>query len=445
MKKIILFVSLISMKAFCAEGLTIIAVGDATLEKEKIVFERHSVNWGKYTSKQKRMSQSLFKLFSNDFSFYKKLFEIEVLSANNPKIGNAPRYDYWKGKNASFLVRVEISFDKKNDLIYSFKAYDINKSREIISTDGRTSRDVMRRDGHRLSDMLYKKITERESIFKTKITFVSDKASSRKKRIKELYIMDFDGFNLRRLTYHKGTVISPAISHDGKYILYSLIQNKVRKNRNVNLYMYSLVDHKISLLSNRRGVNSGAVFMPDGENILLTLSHVGNAEIFVMNLKTRKLRRITRHYAVDVDPSISVDGNLMAFLSGRAGKAMIYTLNPNGEEQSVNRVSYVGQYNATPRFSPDGKEIVFSSWLDNGFDLFRISSDGTGLSRLTKKFGSNEDPTYSKDGQFIAFSSKRVISRRKAVENIYIMDRDGEILGNLTHNYGNCITPRWSK
>jgi TolB protein len=122
---------------------------------------------------------------------------------------------------------------------------------------------------------------------------------------------------------------------------------------------------------------------------------------------------------------------------------MIYTLDPRKTESNVNRISFVGQFNATPRFSPDGKEIVFSSWLDNSFDLFRIDSSGQGLSRLTKDFGSNEDPTYSNDSEFIAFTSQRIISRIKIDQNIYIMDRDGGVLGAITSGFGNCTSPRW--
>jgi TolB protein len=104
----------------------------------------------------------------------------------------------------------------------------------------------------------------------------------------------------------------------------------------------------------------------------------------------------------------------------------------------------VGQFNATPRFSPDGKEIAFTSWVDNGFDLYRVGSDGNNLVRLTKDFGSNEEPAYSPDGEFIIFTSKRMKSKTKAQQDVYIMNREGEIMGQLTSDFGRCFSPQWT-
>ena len=63
--------------------------------------------------------------------------------------------------------------------------------------------------------------------------------------------------------------------------------------------------------------------------------------------------------------------------------------------------------------------------------------------RLTKDFGSNEEPSYSPDGEFIIFSSKRVTGG-VATQDIYLMNREGEILGQLTQGFGRCLTPRWT-
>jgi TolB protein len=319
---------------------------------------------------------------------------------------------------------------------------DIKNKKQIYNNSMTTTISGMRRAGHEMANAVYKQVVGKNSIFTSKIIFVSDRNTRGRKTVKEIYMMDFDGKNVNQITNHGGIVMSPSMSSDGRFLVYSLISNAKGK-RNNDLYLMDMRTKSASILSNREGVNSGAVFLSGGRKIALTLTVSGNAEIYEMDVESKELRKITNHFSADVDPSITADGTLMTFLSDRPGKAMIYTLDPRGTESLVKRISFVGQFNATPRFSPDGKEIVFSSWLDNSFDLFRISSDGQGLSRLTKDFGSNEDPSYSNDGEFIAFTSQRVLSRVKIDQNIYIMDRDGGILGAITAGFGNCISPRW--
>lgn len=305
----------------------------------------------------------------------------------------------------------------------------------------------------KMASALYQWIFKREDIFSSKIFAVCKvgerRMGSRKVPIKEVFMMDYDGGNKKRLTFHGGIAISPGVSSDRTKVVYSLIKEQRDKGvlvRNVNLLLLDLKTGKFDVISNRPGLNSGAVFMPNGTEIALTLSHEGNAEIYAMNLTTKKLRRLTSHFAPDVDPSFNRDGSLMTFLSGRPGRAMIYVLDPRGErpEKGLRRISYVGKYNATPRFSPDGEHIVFSSWLDNRFDLFRINADGHGLVRLTRNFGSNESASFSPDGEFLVFSSQKIISSKEAVERLFISTKDGEILSSITDEFNHCISPRWS-
>jgi TolB protein len=185
--------------------------------------------------------------------------------------------------------------------------------------------------------------------------------------------------------------------------------------------------------------------LPGDQEVALTLSYSGNPEIYRLNLKSKKLTPITNSSAIDVDPSMAARPDLMAFLSGRGGKANVYLADPRGLEKNVRRISYVGRFNATPRLAPDGQEIAFVSWADETFDIFRINSDGRGLVRLTKDFGSCEDPSYSPDGQFIVFQAKRLVPGATHPYNLYVMDREGDILGAVVQNLGNCTTPRWSK
>lgn len=304
---------------------------------------------------------------------------------------------------------------------------------------------------HQIADAIYRSITGKPSVFLSKIVFVSDRGTSGKDAVKELYLMDFDGNRVERLTNFNSVVISPSVAPDNSKIMFSVIaphkeisRSKVRTIKNIDLKMFDLRSKTFSTISEKPGINSGAIFSANGDVIYLTLSFSGNADIYEMNVDSGRMRKITSHYGDDVDPSITRDGSMMAFLSNRAGRAHIYTMDPSQTEKDVKRISFVGQFNATPRFSPDGKEIVFTSWVDNGFDLYRIGSDGNNLVRLTKDFGSNEEPVYSPDGEFIVFTSKRILSRSKAVQDIYIMNREGEILGQLTQDFGRCFSPQWT-
>ncbi len=422
------------------DNLTVVAVGEATLEKDKMLF-LDPFFLGPVTSGQKSAAEEMVKLFRNDFSFYQKKFFLLEASPNTTSFRPPINYDLWSLKNIRYLGSV--SFERNGDnLLANVVIEDIKLRKQIFNNTISTNIINMRQNAHTISDIIYKQIVGKQSIFKSKIVFVSDRNSKGSKTVKEVYMMDYDGKNVVQLTNHGGIAISPSMSQDGSKLIYSLISSSNNK-RSHNLYLMDVKTKEAQVISQKEGVNSGAVFLPGGHKIALTLTMSGNAEIYEMDLDSKNLRKITNHFSSDVDPSITHDGNLMTFLSDRSGKAMIYTLDPNGEEKSVKRISFVGQFNATPRFSPDGKEIVFSSWLDKSFDLFRLASDGSGLTRLTKEFGSNEDPTYSNDGEFVAFTSQRIISKVKADQNIYIMDRDGAIIGSITQGFGNCTSPRW--
>lgn len=412
----------------------IVAVGEAELEKQKIVF---------YLKESPlKNTKELYSTMINDFLFYKHRFEVHRIDQKNLKWSAGEL----KKEEASFAVIVNADSLAR----IQYEVWDINQGKELVKSTAAINPTKKRTSMHFLNDRIYQAITGKSSIFTHEIVYISDR-NVKSRNAKELYIMDFDGKNQRRLTYFNQNVLSPSMSPNNNEILYTLIKQVRRRKgkrylkvKETHLYSYNRTTKRSKLMSNRNGINSGAIFNSSGDKIYLTMSFSGNSEIYELYPRSSKARRVTKHYAQDVDPSINKDGTLMTFLSNRPGSAMIYTMDPRGTEKNVKRISFVGQFNATPRFSPDGKEIVFSSWLDNRFDLFKIHSDGSNLIRLTKNFGSNEEPSFSPDGEFIIFTSQKVLSRSKADQDIYIMNRDGEILGNLTKKAGNSFSPRWS-
>lgn len=427
-----LFMIFFCFSLLAEDNLTIVAVGQAEKDSEKISFQHNSLD--KLNPRDAKAVTEMIQIFQDDFAFYRSRFAIESTKSA-----------------ARFVVTSDLE-RTEGSLWGTFSLLDQKLDKKLYQSRQKVWTENLRSFAHHMADEFYQSIIGKGSIFKSKIVFVSDRTSSKSTIRKELYIMDFDGHRKQRLTFQNSLVISPAISPDNKKIVFTLMDEVRRKNprgglmkvKNLNLYELDLGKKNLRLISSAEGINSGAIFNKTGSHIYLTLSKNKNADIYKLNLQTRKLRRITSHFSEDVDPHINADESLMTFLSGRPGKAMIYTMDPAGLESKVKRISFVGDFNAAPRFNPEGTEIAFSSWVDNRFDIYRIGSDGRNLVRLTKNFGSNEEPWYSPDGEFIVFSSQRVLSRSRAVQDLYIMDRNGEIIKKITSDYGKIFTPRWS-
>lgn len=427
--------SIFIFSTMAQDTLTVVAVGEAETEKEKIYFET-ALKKSELNADQEKKLELVAEILKSDFDFYRSKYEVQGNKSNETK----------------YLAEVRISGEKEFQL--KIKLENLKDKKVLLETKVKVDFNKIRQTAHDVSDQIYTSLTGKKSIFKTQIYFVSDRTSRGSDIRKELYVMDFDGANRKRLTYFNSILISPSLSADNTKAVYTLIEDKTKPTgrgdgsfhnvKNLNLHMMDLKTKKSRLVSNIDGINSGAVFSKSGESIYLTLSYQKNADIYQLNLANGYKKKITSHYSDDVDPHINADGSLMTFLSGRAGKAMIYTLDPKGREKNVKRISFVGRFNAAPRFNPDGTEIVFSSWVDDRFDIYRIGSNGENLVRLTKNFGSNEEPWFSPDGQFIVFTSQRVITRKRATQDVYIMDRDGEIIRKITSDYGKIFSPRWS-
>ena len=354
---------------------------------------------------------------------------------NTFKAGVAPgefNYANWTAIQTDFLIKVSVGIDG-NTLNLSGYLYDVKGQKPILSRNyvGRVadSGDI----ANTFSNHIVETLTGLPGIFNTKIL-----ASCEKNGRKEIYVMNFDGSATRQITKHQSIAFSPAWHPDGNKFAYSLYVTKSNNQKNINLYEYNFDNNQVRLLSNRRGINSGSTYSPDGKNIALTMSFLGNPEIFLLNTSSRSVERMTKSFGFDVDPMFSPDGRWLTYSSNRSGAPMIFRQLLSGGK--VDRLTYVGRYNATPAWSPQNNKIAFASWIDNRFDLFIMNPDGTNIERLTKNQGSNEDPDFSADGQFIVFSSNRTKTK-----NIYVMNIDGTFVRRLTYGLGNCVSPKWSR
>src|SRR5690606_36808865 len=117
-----------------------------------------------------------------------------------------------------------------------------------------------------------------------------------------------------------------------------------------------------------RDIKASPEFSPDGNRLALTLSRSGNPEIYVMDLGSKALTRLTNHFGIDTSPAWSPDGGTVYFTSDRGGRPQVYQVPAAGGGKS--RVTFQGRYNSAPSVSFDGQKIAVAQRAGN---VYRIA------------------------------------------------------------------------
>jgi TolB protein len=433
MKYVILALLLLATTGARAEDKPMISVevGQARVKKTVAAFPTiHAA----HDAEGKLRSVREITMTDLDFSGLIDFLNPAAFVEDSTKAGVTPgtfKMQDWSSIGAELVIKGKGSVSG-NNITLEIYVYAVHSGRQLLAKRYKAKEDSVRKMAHTVSNDVMFALTGKKGPFTSKIAFVSDKTGR-----KEIYVMDYDGFNPIKVTSRFAHAMSPAWSPSGKQIVFTALTKNSKNVRNHNLFQYTVPTGKIEMLSNRQGINSGAVFAPNGRQLALTMSFTGDPEIYLMDPKSKVVQRITNSYGIDVDPSWSHDGKHLAFVSTRFGRPMIYKMDSSGA--NVQRLTYAGYYNATPSWSPAGNKIAFAGWDAGKFDIFIMNTDGSNIERLTKNMGNNEDPDFAPDGYFIAYSSNR-----KGKKNIYITNVDNTVHRQVTSDFGNCESPRWS-
>jgi TolB protein len=331
----------------------------------------------------------------------------------------------WRAAGADLLVKSGYT-QSENGLTLEFRLYDVLKAKELAAKRySGTGRDL-RKMAHTFADEVMLAFTGERGPFTGKIAFVSKRSGN-----KEIYLMDYDGHNVQKLTANGSININPDFSPDGREIIYTSY-----KRGNPDLFRRELFSGAEALISARRGINITGAFAPDGKRIALAMSKDGNSSIYLLDKAGNQLVRLTNSGAIDVSPAWSPDGSRIAFVSDRFGKPQVFVMNADGND--VRRLTTSGSYNVGPRWSPKGDRILYCRMEGSQFQIHGINPDGSGDTQLTFE-GSNEHPRWSPDGRFITFSSKR-----GGKEALYVMRADGSGQAVVSRGKGDDSHPVWS-
>lgn len=333
----------------------------------------------------------------------------------------------WGAAHASYLLAGDITYAAPYFTIKIY-VYDISTRTAVFAKAFKGTESSLRRLAHIASDQIVSALMGKRGIADTKIAFANNST-----RHKEIYVVDYDGENLQKLTNDKSIAILPRWSKDGK-IFYTTY-----KYKNPDIFAIDLRAGKIAPVIIRGGLSLIGGVSPDGKALAFTSSGGTNPSIYIYNLETHSKTRITNKASVDGSPSYSPDGKYITFVSNRAGNPQIYVMElATGETRPLTKTF---NWSDSPQWSPTGEWIVFTGRESpyHPMDIFLVDLTGTQIRRLTTDAGSNEDPTWSPDGRFIAFTTTRNGKRQ-----LYMMDMDGSAPHLLADLKGDSFTPHWS-
>ena len=331
---------------------------------------------------------------------------------------NEPRMQDWRLIKARFLICGSVSNSKIH-----IKLYDVNCGLKLMGFTVSVNKQNFRKAAHIASDQIYSRITGESGMFNTQLAYVETMPIKVKKgrkitHLRKLKIMDQDGENDVSLSKGDELVMTPRFSPDGKTIAYLAFKESGSgkyKKTIAHVYLFDIATKRQrplltpSVFDAISKANGGAKvnmtyaprFSPDGRSICFALIIDGKSAIYTMKLSEGKIKRLTKHIAIDTSPAYSRDGKEIVFTSNRSGKEKIYIMDLDGN--NVRRITNgEGKY-SQPIFSPRGDFIAFSKQVGGDFFIGVVRPNGAEERLITRNYLS-ESPYWSCNGRYIMFT-----------------------------------------
>jgi Tol biopolymer transport system component len=196
-------------------------------------------------------------------------------------------------------------------------------------------------------------------------------------------------------------------------------------------------------LTDTPGYDAEATLSPDGTKMIFTSMRDGDLDLYIMDLNSYKVKRITSTLGYDGGAWFSADGKKIVWRASRPKTAEeiadyknllkqnlvaptsmeVFIANADGSD--AKQITNYGQANWAPNFLPDSKRIIFCSNQEYSrgfpFNMYLTDINGNGLEKVSRDNGFDAFPMFSPDGKKIVFSSNRNSGETRDI-NIFIAD-----------------------
>jgi TolB protein len=351
---------------------------------------------------------------------------------SRPTLPEQVDYQDWQLLKVDVVVIGRVIQDGPDRYTVMFQLFDILRSEQLIGYRLTTPGADLRLTAHRVSDMIFEELTGIPGVFSTKVAYVSELRESGQQRFR-LIVADADGANAQVVADSPDPLMSPAWSPDGRQLAYVSFEGQQSA-----VYIQTLRSGVRDRVSAREGVNGSPAFSPDGRRLALTLSRdPGNLDIFMLDLTTQVLNRLTNNPAIDTEATWSADGQSIYFTSDRSGGPQIYRVDARPGAQAE-RVTFEGIYNSRARMSPDGRQLALVH-QDRGNFRIAVVDPRTGLTQVLSNGALDESPSFAPNGALIIYATRD--NGRGVLSSV---STDGRIQQQIAAVAGDVREPVWS-
>ena len=305
----------------------------------------------------------------------------------------------WKGTGSDYVVVGRVTAIDNGQLAVDFDLLNTLTGARLAAQRFVGAASALRNAAHRVSDVIYQKILGVRGAFATRIAYVAVDGSPPAQHY-QLIVADADGANQHLILDSRLPLMSPSWSPDGQWLAYVSFETK-----HSGVYVQLVRSGERRQVSARAGVNGAPEWSPDGRKLALTLGGGGgNPDIYILDLASQELTRLTDDPAIDTEPVWAPDGHSLYFTSDRAGSAQIYRIAAQSGAHPT-RITFGGSYNARPRLSPDGSQLAMVT-LDNGAYRIAVQDLASGTVRVLSHGRLDESPSFAPNGATLLYSER---------------------------------------
>lgn len=305
----------------------------------------------------------------------------------------------------------------------------------------RTAKDALstRKHAHELADAIVQSTTGEKGIAQTRLAIVGCAGRGKDgQALEDLYVCDYDGYNLKRLTNDNRPIVGPRWSADNRSIYFTSYRLGFAA-----VYKVDVATGKMERLANFRGLSTGAVPSPkDPNKLAIILSHQGNPELYIMDATTRHLTRLTNTpLAAEASPTWSPDGTQICYVSDEPSVPHLYIVNVQTKQRR--RLTMAGGENVQPDWGKNG--IVFATKRGCPYRIALMDPvrGEASLRYLTEKNEQFESPSWAPNGRHVVTSRKQ--GKTNAIWVIDAMEKGDKPYQPFNSSKGQWFNPAWSK